>query len=194
KITTYINDNMPTSTGTYLTNIDTANKKLTYQTRTNCPDIFQYEQDGEIDEISTSGIIGQSDYYRGYNGLTNLSNKTPKATTLTVPFTSYVTSHESSDFSNVSMSLIYQSMFFETNTDYWLASRSIGCYLNYVYYRLRFVNNNSLNVQALYISEGTTRSNRSHLCPVVYIPSSVQINVSNDANTLSGTPHLIITE
>ena len=182
KITTYISNNLPTLTGTYITNIDTVNKTVTYQTRTNYPDIFQYEAGGLIDSTATSGVIGQSDSYSGYNGLTDLASK--KATTnLTVPYTYYNTKHAAGDFEDSAKAAAYQNMFFGTGTYYWLASRCIYCNSDYALFGVRFVNNSNLSGASLSYSYDRTYDSLGRVCPVVYLPSSVNITVSKDTST-----------
>ena len=58
KLTTYIDLGLSSLSGTYITNVDTENRKVTYKTYTNYPDIFQYETGGLIDSTATYGIIG----------------------------------------------------------------------------------------------------------------------------------------
>ena len=144
KITTYISNQISSlSPGTNVTKNKTKDDEfdntVTYSNgNTNYPDIFQYEAGGLIDSKATSGVIGQSESYSKYGGLTNLANK--KATTsLTVPYTYYTTSHAAGDFEDSAKSAAYQNMFFSTGTDYWLASRYIRCRSDYAYFGLRWV-------------------------------------------------------
>lgn len=192
KLTTYIS-NLPTSTGTYITNIDTGNKTVTYKTRTYYPDIFQYEAGGLIDSTATSGVIGQSDSYSGYNGLTDLSSK--KATTnLTVPNTFYNTTHAAGDFEDSAKAAAYQNMFFGTDTYYCLASRCIGCGSDFVYFALRNVSGSNLYGYNLYRSDNNTDCSGGRVCPVVYLPSSVEVEISanpKNQNNTSGTAHVV---
>ena len=184
KLTTYISNNLPTSTGTFITNIDTENKTVTYQTRTNYPDIFQYEAGGLIDSTATSGVIGQSESYSEYNyngnkGLTDLASK--KATTsLTVPYTYYITSHTAGDFDNAKgNAAAYQNMFFGTGTSYWLASRCFDCYSSGAIFGLRDVSRGNFGTYYLYYSGGSTSGSNYRVCPVVYLPSSVEVEVKD---------------
>ena len=208
KITTYIDGQVGTETadgslktGKYIKNIDKKNKKITYQTKTNYPDIFQYETGGIIDNIATTGVIGQSESYseynyNGYKGLTNLSIKTPKPTNLTVTFTYYKSSHtEEDDFYNEKgYAAAYQDMLFATKANFWLASRCIHCDSYDAVFDLRYVSFSNLDAAYLFFS-GDSYNNIYHcVCPVVYIPSSVEIEVSsnpkNQTNT-SGTAHVV---
>ena len=198
KLTTYISNNLPTSTGTYITNIDTENKTVTYQTRTNYPDIFQYEAGGLIDSTTTSGVIGQSESYSEYNyngnkGLTDLASK--KATTsLTVPYTYYITSHTAGDFDNAKgNAAAYQNMFFGTST-YWLASRCFDCASGGANFRVRRVSYSYLVGDYLYGSNDGPSTSYDRVCPVVYLPSSVQVEISpsTDTSTYHKTvPHVV---
>ena len=183
KITTYISNHLPTSTGTYITNIDTGNKTVTYQTRTNYPDIFQYEAGGLIDSTATSGVIGQSESYSEYNyngnkGLTDLASK--KATTsLTVPYTYYNTSHTAGDFDNAKgNAAAYRNMFFGTGTYYWLASRCVYCYSDFAGFFVRYVGGSNLDGNYLYCSYDGTNGESRRVCPIVYLPSSVNVKVT----------------
>lgn len=179
KLTTYISNNLPTSTGEYITNIDMENKAVTYnKTSTNYPDIFQYEAGGLIDSTATFGLIGPSDSYSGYNGLTTLTNKTPIPTSLTVPYTYYYTSHTAEDFSNTAKAEAYQNLFFGTGTYYWLASRCLDCDSEYAIFDVRYVRESSLGGTYLYASNNSTGGSYRCLCPVVYIPASVNVKVT----------------
>ncbi len=193
KITAYINNNMPTYAGTYIANIDSTNKKVTYKTRTNYPDIFQYEVGGIIDDTDTSGEIGQSESYSGYNGLTNLANKTPNPTSLTLTSTYYKFVPAASDFDNTKGNAsAYQNMFFETDTYYWIASRCIDCYSEAAYFGVRCVLKDGPSALALYYSYNRTNNAGSCMCPVVNIPASVNITVSTDSSTYHKTvPHVV---
>ena len=172
---------------------------VTYKTRTYYPDIFQYEAGGLIDSTATSGVIGQSESYSEYNyngnkGLTDLASK--KATTsLTVPYTYYNTLHTAGDFDNAKGNVAaYQNMFFGTGTYYWLASRCIHCDSNHAYFVVRGVNNSYLNGYNLCNSSDYTYGNIYRVCPVVYLPSSVQVEISpsTDTSTYHKTvPHVV---
>ena len=196
KLTSYIDTTLssfPTGLiGTYITNIDTTNRQVTYQPRTNYPDIFQYEAGGLIDGTATLGIIAQSESYSGYNGLTTLTYKTPKPTSVTVPYTYYYTTHTSTDFADTERAVAYQNMFFETGTVYWLASRCIGCSSDGAIFRVRGVGSPRLNANDLCSSFGATYNNNSRVCPVVFLPSSVQVTVSEDESEYHQTvPHVV---
>ena len=194
KLTSYIDTKLSSlTTGTYVTNVDTTNRQVTYQTRTNYPDIFQYEAGGLIDGTATSGIIAQSESYSGYNGLTTLANKTPKPTSVTVPYTYYYTTHTSTDFADTERAVAYQNMFFETGTDYWLASRCINCDSYGAHFRVRYVSSTNLSgAYDLYSSYAGTSTNIGRVCPVVFLPSSVQVTVSEDESEYHRTvPHVV---
>lgn len=199
KLTTYIDTQLSSlSTGTYITNIDTKNKTVTYQTKTNYPDIFQYEAGGLIDSTATSGKVGQSESYSEYNyngnkGLTDLANK--KATTsLTVPYTCYYTAPAAGDFEDSAKAAAYQNMFFGTGTYYWLASRCIYSLSGRAYFAVRYVYYSYLSGYDLYDSFKYANNRSSRVCPVVYLPSSVEVEISanpkNQTNT-SGTAHVV---
>lgn len=183
------------STGTYITATNPTKNTVTYKTRTYYPDIFQYEAGGLIDSTATSGVIGQSDLYSGYNGLTTLANKTPIPTNLTVPYTYYYGTLVTSDFDNTKGNAsAYQNMFFGTGTYYWLASRCIYCRSDYACFFMRFVLSSNFSAYDLYYSSGKTMNNICRVCPIVYIPSNVVVEISpnpkNQSNT-SGTAHVV---
>ena len=193
KLTSYIDTQLSSlTTGTYVKNVDTTNRQVTYQTRTNYPDIFQYEAGGLIDGTATSGIIAQSESYSGYNGLTTLANKTPKPTSVTVPYTYYYTRHTSKHFADTERAVAYQNMFFETGTYYWLASRCVYCGSGGAIFRVRYVYSASFNAYDLYYSDGNAHDDGSRVCPVVFLPSSVQVTVSEDESEYHQTvPHVV---
>ncbi len=183
------------ATGTYITNIDTENKTVTYQTKTYYPDIFQYESGGLIDSIQTLGLIGQSESYSRYEGLTTLTNKTPIPTSLTVPDTYYCTSHTVEDFDNTKgNAAAYQNMFFGTGTLYWLASRCISCWSVSASFSVRRVNDVQFDCLGVYASSDNDIGWSNCVCPIVYLPSSVQVEISSNPknqNNTSGTAHVV---
>ena len=200
KITTYISNQIsslsPSTNVTKNKNEDDEfDNTVTYKNGyTSYPDIFQYESGGLIDSTATSGVIGQSESYSGYGGLTTLTNKTPKPTNLTVPYTYYNTSHTEEDFKDSAKAAVYQNLFFGTGIYYWLASRCIGCNPTIAFFRLRLVNNSNFNARDLCDSYGGFDDGRGRVCPIVYIPSNVVVEISpnpkNQSNT-SGTAHVV---
>ena len=199
KLTTYISNQISSlSPGTNVTKNknkdDEFDNTVTYSNGdTNYPDIFQYEAGGLIDSTATSGEVGQSESYSKYGGLTDLASK--KATTsLTVPYTYYYTTHTEGDFKDSAKAAAYQNMFFETGTYYWLASRCIHCDLNYAGFSVRFVDSSNFYAGDLYYSYDYTNTGRRRVCPVVYLPSSVDVEISanpkNQSNT-GGIAHVV---
>lgn len=183
------------TTVTYITDTDTTKNTVTYKTTTNYPDIFQYEAGGLIDSTASSGVIGQSDSYSEYNGLTTLSNKTPIPINLTVPYTYYSVSPTTSDFDNTKgNATTYQNMFFGTGTYYWIASRCICCESDFARFSLRLALWTDLGGAYLYDSYGSDKGNSGNVCPIVYLPSSVEVEISanpkNQTNT-NGTAHKV---
>ena len=193
KITTNIDTQLASlTTGTYIENVDTTNRKVTYKTNTNYPDIFQYEAGGLIDNIPTTELIGQSESYAGYGGLTTLANKIPAPTNLTVPFTYYNINSASTDFLDTNNAETYQNMFFGADTLYWLASRCIYCDLSCSCFRVRCVQYSLINAYDMYVSYNTGGSTNGQVCPIVYLPSTVQVTVSKDNSTYHQTqPHVV---
>ena len=172
---------------------DTINNTVTYSNEnTNYPDIFQYEAGGLIDNTATLGVIGQSESYSNYGGLTNLVSK--KATTsLTVPYTYYSILHSSEDFDDTKGNAsAYQNMFAVTGTWYWLASRCIYCNSDTAYFYLRTEGGSLLNACNQYNSYGGTSNAEYRVCPVVNIPASVKITISTDtSNYHQSNPHVV---
>ena len=72
--------------GTEEDNITLNNTIIYSNDNTDCPHLFQYEAGGVIDNIPTQGLVGQSDSYSIYGGITAYTNITPKPTNLTVLF------------------------------------------------------------------------------------------------------------
>ena len=184
------------TTGTYIYDTDTTKNTVTYQERTNYPDIFQYEAGGLIDNTATTGIIGQSESYDGYGGLTTLANVLPAPTYLTVPYTYYNVSIDVSDFDNTEgIASVYHNMFFETETNYWCASRCIKCQSALGSFCIRIVNNSNFDAKPAYLTSDMYVNSPKRICPVVYIPASAQVIVStnpkNQTNT-NGTLHEVI--
>ena len=142
KINTYVTNQLSTlSAGTCITNIDIDNNTVTYNTSGQngyYPDIFKYEIGGILDETATSGEIGQSESYIGYGGVTS-SKRSRVSTSFTVPYTACNTTHESGDFEDTNKAIAYQNIFFETSTNYWIASRSIKCNTGSASFGLRCV-------------------------------------------------------
>ena len=204
KLTAYISNQMSLLSPSTNVTKNTANNTVTYSNgNTNYPDIFQYEAGGLIDSTATKGVIEQSESYNEYNyngnkGLTDLANK--KATTsLTVSYTHYNTSHVEEDFEDFAKAAAYQNMFFGTGTKYWLASRCIGYGTYYersqAQFEVRLVSSSSLDGGLLAISgDGAYGICNYRVCPVVYLPASVQIEISpsTDKSAYHETvPHVV---
>ena len=186
-------------TGTYIKSIDKTNKTVTYQDsgtdyRTYYPNIFQYEEGGKIGDTATSGELSRSakpltSIYGTDEILTSAdkdenNNAIPQssksATTLTVPYTDSYTTHTADDFDNSEgKASKWQEMFFGTGTYYWLALRCINCFSNYAEFGVRYVNRSGLDAAYLYRSYDNTRSGNLRVCPVVSIPSSIQVEVKD---------------
>ena len=173
---------------------DEFDNTITYaNANTNYPDIFQYEAGGKIGDTETSGIIGQSQTYSGYNGITNLANVTPKPASLTLPYTAYAVSPATSDFDNTDgNSVAWQRMFFGTGTKYWLASRCIDCGSKRAYFYVRYVGISNLSVYFLYYSDDNTASDGYRVCPIVSIPSTIQVTPCTGTNSSTNT-HTVVT-
>ena len=184
-------------TGTYIKSIDKTNKTVTYQDsgtdyRTYYPNIFQYEVGGKIGDTATTGALARSakpTLYGADEILTSAdkdenNNAIPQssksATTLTVPYTYSYTTHTADDFDNSEgKASKWQEMFFGTGTYYWLASRCISCGSNYAFFRVRGVDGSGLGACDLYSSNVNAISRNARVCPVVSIPSSIQVEVKD---------------
>ena len=184
-------------TGTYIKSIDKTNKTVTYQDsgtdyRTYYPNIFQYEVGGKIGDTATTGTLARSakpTLYGADEILTSAdkdenNNAIPQssksATTLTVPYTYSYTTHTADDFDNSEgKASKWQEMFFGTGIYYWLASRCINCYSGGASFRVRRVDKSYLDADILYYSYDGAFSNRDRVCPVVSIPSSIQVEVKD---------------
>ena len=71
----------------------------------------------------------------------------------------------------------FHSMIFGTGTNFWLASRFVGCssYISYALFGLRYVYGNYLNCYHLFCSNGDSSSSNYRLASVVSLGSGIQI-------------------
>lgn len=198
KLTTYITNQMSSLSPSTNVTKDTTNNTVTYSNgNTYYPDIFQYEAGGLLGTTATTGVIGQSDSYSGYGGLTTNGaavTSSTKPTNLTVPYTYYDKTHVAGDFEDSAKAAAYQNMFFGTGTYYWLASRCVYCDSSFAGFGLRSVYGGYFNADNLYYSYGYTSICDHRVCPVVYLPSSVQVEISpsTDTSTYHKTvPHVV---
>ena len=206
KITSDLDYNLSTvQKVTPVRDIDTNKRTVTYENgnyiATYYPDIIQYEKECAIDNIPTQGIIGQSDIYKGYkyngkNGLTNLGMVKSNPTTLTLPYTYYVIQGEYNDFTDTENAGAFYNMFFETGTKFYLASRCTGCATGFAYFNIRNINGAIIEAAIMRISQDEDYSDPSggKVCPIVYIPADVDINISQNPKNQGnkyGTPHLV---
>ena len=212
KITDYIDRMVGTettngslTTGTKITEIDGKNKTVTYKAFTYYPNIFQYEVGGLIGTTATTGEVARSASYNGYgadgiltstdkdsdNNVIPQFSKVAGTGTLTVPFTYSSSVHNGTDFTDVANQLAYYRMFFGTNTDYWLASRGIECTSDYVNFGLFCVYGSDLLCGDLYNWQ-SGKSNDSRVCPIVSIPSTIQVTPCTGTNSSTNT-HTVVT-
>lgn len=189
------------SLGTNITNISTTNNIVTYKTITNYPDLFQYEEGGKIGD-RTTGIpntnplktVKQSESYSEYNGLT--TNTIGSATTsLSVPFTGYDVTIKVTDIDDSRYNaLALHNMFFETDTNFWLASRCIEYNQYFIFFEIHCINKLGFNHGAMYNSTDIDIKNSMRICPIVTIPSSVEVKVSTDTSEYhKAQPHTVVT-
>ena len=207
KITNCLDYNFGTlSVESRITSLNEENRTATYENSsysfaTYYPDIVQYEEDCAIDNVPTQGIIGESDIYNGYNyngktGLTNLGMVSTYPTSLTLPYTYYDIDAEVNDYTDTQNAGAFYNMFFGTGTEYFLASRCIGLAPPFAYFNLRTINGGTIAASVMRVSDdedyGSPPSGK--VCPIVYIPADVEINISanpkNQTNT-NGIAHTI---
>ena len=181
---------------------NTSNKTITYSNNhRNYPHIFQFEAGGKIGNVDTSGEIGQSDSYNGYNGLTELANATPMPESLTIPFSYYCVEVNPEDFNDIENNQsVFYSIFLGEGKNYWIASRCTdGCSWD-AHFRLRNVyelmigdnriNQEDMEYNHLYDSDNMVFSNKYCICPIVTIPGNIKITVSKDESEFhKESPH-----
>lgn len=197
KLEKYIDEQIaPLSTDAYITEIDKDINKITITTNTYYPDIFQHEEGGKIGDVLTSGEIKQSEYYSGYNGITSAGvavTSTTKPTTLTATFTYYNVGPVASDFDNTKgNAAAWKNMFFDTGGKYWIASRCIDYSKNGFWFRVRDVNNTKIGGYFLHFSKGEEHERSRSICPIVRIPSNVEVTPCTGTNSSSNC-HTVVT-
>ena len=199
------------STGTYISAVDSTNKKATYvNSKSYYPNLFKYESGGLIGTTETTGSVERSVSYNGYgsdgiltsedkdgdNNVIPQSSQVSGIGTLTLPYTYFSSSYDADDFEYETEALrtAYNSMFFGTGTSYWLASRCIYCGPENACFCLHRVNGSSLNAYSLYNSDASPMQYCCRVCPVVSIPSSVQVTASTDNSEYhQSSPHIVVT-
>ena len=207
KITDCLDDNFgDLSVENQISSLNEENRTATYENSaysfaTYYPDIIRYEEGCAIDNVPTQGIIGESDIYSGYNyngktGLTNLGMVSTYPTSLTLPYTYYDIDGEYRDFADTENAGAFNNMFYGTGTKYYLASRCIGLTPPFAYFNLRTINGNGIDASLMRTSDNEDYGSPSSgkVCPIVYIPSDVEIDISeNPKNQLhvEGTAHLV---
>ena len=121
--------------------------------------------------MNPNGKSGSDDIY---TTLPETSETTgPSKTNLTCTQTYYEMRSPSSYFDDSN----FYSMIFGTGTNFWLASRYVDCYSDYLYaaFGLRFVDHSALYGNFLFISGDTSSPCNRRLAPVVSLGSGVQI-------------------
>ena len=198
-----------------ITAIDKTNKTVTYKNaRSYYPNLFQYEAGGLIGETET-GIPGtnprhtvtRSTSYNGYGAdgiLTSLdttgepaiaipqSSKVSGTGTLTVPFTCSNTTHNEDDFADTTNKTAYYSMFFGAGTNIDLASRGVYCYSDFARFGMRYVGSAGFNSKILYDSYAYDITIGCRICPIVSIPSTIQVTPCTGTNSSTNT-HTVVT-
>ena len=189
-----------------ISSLNEENRTATYENSaysfaTYYPDIIQYEEGCAIDNVPTQGIIGESDIYSGYNyngktGLTNLGMVNTYPTSLTLPYTYYDIDGEYRDFADTENAGAFNNMFYGTGTKYYLASRCIGLAPPFAYFNLRTINGNGIDASLMRTSDNEDYGSPSSgkVCPIVYIPSDVEIDISanpKNQNNTNGVAHII---
>ena len=87
-------------------------------------------------------------------------------------------------------------MFYETGTNFFLASRCIGLAPPFAYFNLRTINGGTIAASVLRISqdEDYASAPSGKVCPIVYIPADVEIDISanpKNQNNTNGIAHTI---
>ena len=174
------------------------NLTMTYKNKnTGCPDIFQYEKNGKINDVPTLGLIEDSESYKGYRRITKLKQRIPIPKSLTVKYSALnLAVSTPDDFSDKNNANAYKDMFFGTDAEYWLASRCISCGPDLVFFDFGRVYKNYLNGAVItwsYKNDGGAGLDCT-VCPIVYIPYNVEIEISNNPKNqynLNGTLHRV---
>ncbi len=144
------------------------------------------ETDAET-KIKKDGIDESEPYYNEEQ-LKNKPEGNETNTTkdsLTCTETYYSLKANKSQFDN---SELY-NLFFDTSSNYWLASRCVLCYYNCAHFGMRSVDKNSLRGKSLFLSRGETYEEESSttnyaLRPVVTLNSDVELTkATNDGTT-----------
>ena len=121
--------------------------------------------------MNPNGKSGSDDIY---TTLPETSETTgPSKTNLTCTQTYYYMSSPSSYFDDSN----FYNMIFGTGTNFWLASRCVGCRSNnsYANFGLRYVYSSSLSGDSLFFSYGYNHNRDGRLAPVVSLGSGIQV-------------------
>lgn len=172
--------------------------------KTYYPDLFQYEEDGMIEDVSTSGLVKRDESYAAYGGATSIESPVTSDTkpeSLTVPITELRGfTFTSSDFVNNGEK--YQEMFYKENNTYYLANRCIACSPSVAWFSLCSVGRSDMkpciNSEACVDSTGYSGGSSDEnvfICPVIHVPADVQITPGKNAHlpvpSPNSTPHTI---
>ena len=71
--------------------------------------------------------------------------------------------------------------------DYWLASPCVSLYTSFVYFNMRFVKSNEVSDTTLIRSVGSPIIGRAKVCPLVSLPSSLQLDANGKTSHTSQT-------
>ena len=120
-------------------------------------------------KMNPNGKTQSDDVYTTPTGDTSKT----ASTTLTCTQTYYYMSSPSSYFDDSN----FYNMIFGTGTNFWLASRYVGCnsYLSYAFFGLRVVSNSNLSGYGSFESNGSINGGYSRLAPVVSLGSGIQV-------------------
>ena len=176
---TYISNQVSTlTTGDYITNVDTTNNTVTYVTaRSYYPLLYKQEK--------LNGL-GQSEEYYTESTLIKTDGKGSSydqdTETLTVPYTFYSITTNTTNYGDASKAL-------SNSNSFWLASRYVNCNSDYASFGLRSANS-SIRGYSMFLSDNGPGNGGNRLRPVVHLGSEVQIEASTGTNG-TGNMHTI---
>ena len=141
------------------------------------PELYARENGSGINTktVKTDGIDVNED---GYSEPTTTETSSIAEEGLLVTQTYYHMSSPSSYFEDQE----FYDMIFNTERDYWLASRYANCHLGFAHFGLRYVTNSYFGGYELFYSYGFTFNTSFCLRPVVSLSSDIQITPVENAD------------
>ena len=150
------------------------------------PNLYAKENGSGIntEEVKKDGIGVNAD---GYSSPTTEDSSIAEIG-LTATQTDYAINVSSSYFDNKE----FYNMVFETDANYWFASRRVTCLLENAYFGLGYVNNSSLKSSSMLRSDGYTYLERYRFRPVVSLGANIKIvSVENADGSNESNMHQI---